>query len=509
MATVYLSPRLGRAVVVTADGFHYLLDVESGEAAIQCSPTVLELLQGMASDLSREATDEPPPFARTYHSLERAWRRERTTTLVLLALDGQMSDAVRSTAANLANDLLLDREFAFAARARLSSAPLSTDVDFEGVPDAGEALREFASLLRQRQAAIRLASEMWARARVRVVEYYSWAAELRETTVRLGGFLAMSEALDSGRTEDFDAWLTETLSNHPQAASSDLLRMLLAWKDEAPVVSVPNEPELAVTSTPPDQAEVATIKWPVRAGMSGSPDLAPAARVQNFLEALRTGALPPSEILSRFVDLAPSWLQAEAESQDRSLVDVVSDLFRAGPINLAGAQELAKQQERFPGLREVWVLARHPLDLEETFYTIVRHNISEHFVEYYYFLPDTRIFDLLRERLIRDIGDQKHVDSRIHCIKVPSIVFAISQGIGLLIPDDIENMTGVTVTALTPDGKIEQAQEMPPSQARWAYLELRPLVEGRYGRILPRFANEPSITNPAWADIDKQSITIQ
>ena len=215
------------------DGAHYLLDVENGETAVECPPRFRQILDSTAPDISIQDIDERLPFPRIYEALWRGWRRERTTSLVLLALDGKMSSALRATSAQLANDLLSDNDCLAGARLRLLSWPLSDEADFDGVPSSGEALCDFLDFLRARQPSIRLATDIWTRAWVRIAEYSSWAAQLRETTVRLGGFLAMTNALESRRPEEFDSWLGEALTTHPQEASPDLLRIMLAWKGEA------------------------------------------------------------------------------------------------------------------------------------------------------------------------------------------------------------------------------------------------------------------------------------
>lgn len=476
MATVYSSPRLGRAVVLMDDGAHYLLDVENGETAVECPPTFLRILHSTAPDVSIQATDEQPPFPEHFEALWRGWRRERTTSLVLLALDRKMSSALRTTSARLANDLLSDDDCLAAARVQLSSSPLSSEADFDGVPSGGAALRDFLDFLRARQPSIQVATDTWARSRVRIAEYSSWAAQLREITARLGGFLAMSNALQSRRPEEFDSWLKETFSTHPKEASSDFLRIMLAWKDEA---------------FAPSRFE--QLQFPA----------APLAdRIEKFLQALRTGSLSSDEILSTFVELAPSWLQATAKDQGRSVADLVHDLIRSGTLNLAGINELALQQSRFPDLREVWVFARRPLDLEETFYSVVKHNIKERFVHYYYFTSDKEFFPTLRQRLIRDLGDSIHVDEYLHCVLVPETSFLTSPGIGLMIPGEIEKLKGVHVTSLAEDGTIREAQDLPPAGLRRAYITLRTMIEERYpSRELPRLAGEPErVRAPIWPE---------
>ena len=505
MASVHASSLLGRAVITTTDGSYYLLDVEAPDTAANCPPTFLDILHAMAPDVSTTHTDEVPPFHTTYRSLERAWKRERTATVALFALDGQMPAAVRATAARLADELLSDPEYAFSAHARLSSAPLAADVDYDGASVPGGAFHAFVSLLRERQAAIRIATDTWARARVRVAEYSSWAAQLRETATRLGAFLAMSEAIAAGRPGDFDTWLTDVFREHPEVGSSDLLRLLIAWKEEALALAAPTQPIIAIVTATPDQPDVASRPRPAQQPGAASPEGDLAKRIAHFLQSLDTGALSPHDILSTFTHLAPAWLEAEARTQHRSLRDMVSDVFRTGQLNVAGASELADQQRRFPRLREVWVLARHPLDLQDNFYSIVKHNVGERHVTYYYFLPTTHDFVELRDRLIRDLRDPAHVAEHVRCITVPSLVFITTQGLGLLIPENIDEMQGVLVTSLTSEGKIEVAQAMQPSQVRHAYLQLRPLVETQYGRTLPTLPHEPSITDPAWEEINKLS----
>jgi hypothetical protein len=466
------------------DGSHYLLDVENGETAIECPPTFLRLLYSMAADVSIQHTDEQPPFLHTYETLLRGWRRERTTSLILIALNSTMPSALRTTAAHLANDLLTENDCLTATRIRLSFSPLSDEADFDGVPNSGTAFRTFLDFLRSRQPFIQQATNAWARARVRVAEYSSWATRLREITGRLGGFLAMSSALESGRPEEFDSWLSETLRTHPQETSSDLLRMMLAWKGEALALPCPEQHEIKLTESAPGATEGGAVVLPFPA--------APLAhRIEKFLEALRSGALSSDEILSTFIDLAPSWLQGTAEDQGRSIADLVHDIMRSGTLNLAGISELALQQYRFQDLREVWVFARRPLDLEETFYSVVRHNVKERFVHYYYFVSDKEFFPALRERLIRDLGDPIHVDGYLHCVLVPDISFLTSPGIGLMIPSDIERMKGVHVTSIGEDGTIKEAQDLAPSELRRAYIILRTMIEERYpSRELPRLAGE-------------------
>src|SRR5215216_2231611 len=212
------------------DGSHYLLDVENGETAVDCPPTFLRLLYSMAADVSIQRTEEQPPFSTTYRALLQSWRRERTTALILIALDRAMSLPVRRTAAQLANDLLAEDDCLSAARIQLSISPLPDEADFEGAPSGGAEFHAFLDSLRSRQPFIQRASDTWNRARVRVSEYSSWAARLREIAGRLGGFLAMSKALESGRPEEFDSWLKETLRAHPQEVTSDLRQLVLAWK---------------------------------------------------------------------------------------------------------------------------------------------------------------------------------------------------------------------------------------------------------------------------------------
>lgn len=230
--------------------------------------------------------------------------------------------------------------------------------------------------------------------------------------------------------------------------------------------------------------------------------------LKDLLQALYDGKVQGSQALKKFAELLPRHLENIAVEQGRSISDVLIDVTQLSEVNVSGVQELAREQVKFPGLTEVWVFARRPVDLEKNFYSTVCSNIVERFIQYYYFQSDYQFFTELRDRLKKDIGNKIDVDKYIHCILLPSLFFLVP-GFGLLITEDIRHIKGKTVTRIAEDGTIIQAQDMSPSQIREAYLNLRPFVEQQYERILPVLEGERPQEPGLYQQISNYSTKIQ
>ncbi len=215
-----------------------------------------------------------------------------------------------------------------------------------------------------------------------------------------------------------------------------------------------------------------------------------SVELRDLTRAIAAGSVQPAKALQTFALLFPTHLQNVAREQNRPIADVLVDVAQLSNVNISGIQELANEQVHLPGLKEVWVFAKRPADLAPTFYSSVRTNIVERFVQYYYFQSNRDFFNELNERLSNDIGNIVDIAKYVHCILLPELAFMWRLGFGLLITEDIRHMRGKTVTAAADNGTIIQAQDMTPSQVREAYLNLRPLVEAFYQTIHPALEGE-------------------
>lgn len=149
-------------------------------------------------------------------------------------------------------------------------------------------------------------------------------------------------------------------------------------------------------------------------------------------------------LLSEFTDYLPSAIDDVLRTQRRSMIDVLLDMTWAVEHNIQDIQELAYEQETAGvegDLRELWIVARHILDLRKDFYPAVRKNLLSE-VHHTYFIPDTLQFKKLSDKIEDDIGkDYLEYISGVH-VSGSHSEFIFMNEFALWNPEDKETIGG-------------------------------------------------------------------
>jgi hypothetical protein len=230
----WISARAGYGVVVTPSDYFLL---EAGNPAVprECAPGQLNNLQAMATDIVRIEAGAFP-FPQAQQTLDAAWRQESALTLLLMALDRQLSPALRSEVAGIASRLLSDQEAQKAVRWRLLGAPLPAVADTEGAPLRGIAAELISEAFANRSR-VSAVSDAWERSAFRTQVEGKLASEdydrLRKVCILHGGFAALVDTLRTGAGKHFSRWLSKTQAEGSILPDTRHIDFLGEWYTEA------------------------------------------------------------------------------------------------------------------------------------------------------------------------------------------------------------------------------------------------------------------------------------
>jgi hypothetical protein len=230
----WISARAGYGVVVTHDDY-FLLEAENPAPPRECALGQLNNLQALATDVVRIEAGAFP-FTLVREVLNTSWRQESALTLVLMALDRQLSIALRAEAAGTASRLLSDEKVRKIVRWRLLGTPLPEVADVEGAPLSTIAA-DLVSEAVAKRGLVLMANEAWDRSafqnqlacKLSVEE----SARLRQACVLQGGFAALLDSLSTRDGVHFRGWLKTVREDAGFFSNSLNLGLLNGWYLEA------------------------------------------------------------------------------------------------------------------------------------------------------------------------------------------------------------------------------------------------------------------------------------
>lgn len=190
MSEAWISARAGCAVVLTPEEC-FLLEAGRSTPPRACAPGLLSNLKALASDLLRVPA-EVFPFPEVQRALDTSWRQESALTLLLTAVDSDLSSGVRVEAMEMSERLLADEEVWNAVRFRLLSSPLPEIADTKRVWLIGRV----AALITEawdRRSRVEAADRAWKRAafQTSIPLSSSEVERLRRFCISRGGFAAL------------------------------------------------------------------------------------------------------------------------------------------------------------------------------------------------------------------------------------------------------------------------------------------------------------------------------